>query len=150
MSGIFGIVSQENCIESLFYGTDYHSHLGTSYGGIVVLGDTFERRIHDLSQSQFKSKFSEDIYSLKGNMGIGVISDYDEQPIYINSKHGPFCLVTDGYIDNIHILTEKLLKKGISFSEVRHNRINSTELIGKLIIQGKNITDGIENSILTV
>lgn len=150
MSGMFGVVSEENCLESLFYGVDYHSHLGSSYGGIAVLGNTFERRIHDLSQSQFKSKFSEDMYNLKGNMSIGVISDKDEQPIYIHSKHGSFCLVTDGRIENVDVLAGKLLKKGISFSESRHDMTNMTELVGKLIIQGNNITDGIEKMFASI
>jgi len=150
MSGMFGVVSEENCIESLFYGIDYHSHLGSSYGGIAVLGDTFDRRIHDLSQSQFKSKFSEDMNNIKGNMGIGVISDKDVQPIYIHSKHGPFCLVTDGYIENVDMLAGKLLKKGISFSEARHEKTNMTELVGKLIIQGNNIADGIERMFASI
>ncbi len=150
MSGIFGVVSQENCTETLFYGVDYHSHLGSSFGGIAVLGETFERRIHDLSQSQFKSKFIEDLNTVKGNIGIGVISDKDEQPIYIHSKHGSFCLVTDGRIENIDILAGKLLKKGVSFSEARNERTNMTELVGKLIIQGNNIADGIEKMFASI
>ena len=77
MSGIYGVASKENCTEQLFYGVDYQSHLGTAYGGLAVLGDTFERQIHDVSQSQFKSKFIEDIGRLNGNKGIGVVSDYD-------------------------------------------------------------------------
>ncbi len=101
MSGIFGVVSKGNCAETLFYSTDYHSHLGTEYGGIAVLnGGDFTRQIHNLSQSQFKSKFYDDYESIKGNKGIGVISDYDEQPIYLNSRFGPFCVVTSGYVEN--------------------------------------------------
>ena len=98
MSGIFGVVSKTNCTEELFYGTDYHSHLGTEYGGIAVLGEDFSRQIHNLSQSQFKSKFFDDYSSMRGNKGIGVISDYDEQPIYLNSRFGPFCIVTSGFV----------------------------------------------------
>ena len=115
MSGIFGVVSRENCAEILFYGIDYHSHLGTEYGGIAVLGEDFSRQIHNLSQSQFKSKFCDDYENMKGNMGIGVISDFDEQPIYLNSKFGPFCIVTSGYIENAEDLTANLLQKGISY-----------------------------------
>ncbi len=144
MSGIFGVVSKKNCVESLFYGTDYHSHLGTEYGGIAVLGDTFTRQIHNLNQSQFKSKFYNDYKHINGNKGIGVISDYDEQPIYLNSKFGPFCIVTSGYVENAEEIAVKLLNKGISFSEVSQRAVNTPELIAKLINQGTDLIDGIE------
>ncbi|MGB2630916.1 MAG: amidophosphoribosyltransferase [Candidatus Omnitrophota bacterium] len=145
MSGIFGTISKGNCVELLMYGTDYHSHLGTEYGGIAVLGDDFKRQIHNISQSQFKSKFYEDCKNMKGNKGIGVISDSNEQPMYLNSKFGPFCIVTSGLVENSETLTEELLKKGISFSEVSKGGVNVTELIAKLINQGETIVDGIEN-----
>ena len=113
MSGIFGVVSKRNCAETLFYATDYHSHLGTEYGGIAVLGEDFTRQIHDLSQNQFKSKFYDDYKHITGNKGIGVISDYDEQPIYLSSKFGPFCIVTSGFVENAEQLANKLLKQGV-------------------------------------
>lgn len=144
MSGIFGIISKDDCAETLFYGTDYHSHLGTEYGGMAVLADEFTRQIHSLSQSQFKSKFYKDYKHMKGNKGIGVISDRDEQPIYLNSKFGPFCIVTSGFIENSKELTARLLNEGISFSEVTRGEVNSTELVAKLINQGDDIIDGIE------
>ncbi len=144
MSGIFGVVSKENCAEALFYGTDYHSHLGTEYGGIAVLSDGFVRQIHSLSQSQFKSKFYDDYHRLNGNKGIGVISDYDEQPIYLNSKFGPFCIVTSGFVENAEELTAQLLREGISFSEVSKRTVNTPELIAKLINKGDDLVDGIE------
>ncbi|MHC4739142.1 MAG: amidophosphoribosyltransferase [Planctomycetota bacterium] len=144
MSGIFGVVSKKNCVESLFYGTDYHSHLGTEYGGIAVLGDAFTRQIHNLNQSQFKSKFYDDYKNINGNKGIGVISDYDEQPIYLNSKFGPFCIVTSGFVENAEEIAVKLLNKGISFSEVSQRAVNTPELIAKLINQGTDLIDGIE------
>ena len=144
MSGIFGVVSKKNCAETLFYGTDYHSHLGTEYGGIAVLGDDFTRQIHSLSQSQFKSKFFDDYEKINGNKGIGVISDYEEQPIYLKSKFGPFCIVTSGFVENADKLAAKLLKEGISFSEVSRRSVNTTELIAKLINQGRDLVDGIE------
>ena len=144
MSGIFGVVSKKDCVEILFYGTDYHSHLGTEYGGMAVLGDEFARQIHNISQSQFKSKFYEDYQRMKGNKGIGVISACDEQPIYLNSKFGPFCIVTNGLIENTQELADKLLAKGISFSEVSKGVVNETELVAKLISQGESIIDGIE------
>ena len=144
MSGIFGVVSKGNCVETLFYGTDYHSHLGTEFGGMVVLGEEFTRHIRDVSQSQFKSKFYDDYRHMKGNKGIGVVSASDEQPIYLNSKFGPFSIVTNGIVENADDLTAKLLTKGISFSEVGSNGVNATELIAKLISQGSNLIDGIE------
>ncbi|MCK4261849.1 amidophosphoribosyltransferase, partial [bacterium] len=144
MSGIFGVVSREDCIEALFYGTDYHSHLGTEYGGMAVLGEDFARQIHNISQTQFKSKFYEDSKRMKGNKGIGVISTFDEQPIYLNSKFGPFCIVTNGLVENVEELAAGLLKKGISFSEVGKGTVNVTELVAKLISQGKDLVDGIE------
>ena len=144
MSGIFGVVSKENCTETLFYGTDYHSHLGTEYGGIAVLGEGFTRQIHSVNQSQFKAKFYDDYRNIKGNKGIGVISDYDEQPIYLNSRFGPFCIVTSGFIENAEELVSTLLKKGVSFSEVSKRAVNTPELIAKLINQGSDLIDGIE------
>jgi amidophosphoribosyltransferase len=144
MSGIFGVVSKASCAETLFYGTDYHSHLGTEYGGIAVLGDSFTRRIHSLSQSQFKSKFYDDYEGIDGSKGIGVISDLEEQPIYLNSRFGPFCIVTSGFVDNIEELAKKLLKEGVSFTEVGKRKVNTTELIAKLINQGKDLVNGIE------
>ena len=145
MSGIFGVVSQKDCAWPLFYGTDYHSHLGTEYGGMAVLGEEgFSRQIHNISQSQFKSKFFEDYREMKGSKGIGVISDYDEQPIFLDSKFGPFCIVTTGYIENKDYLKEYLFTKGISFSEVSPGGVNVTELIAKLISLGDSLIDGIE------
>ena len=144
MSGIFGVASKKDCAEILFYGTDYHSHLGTEYGGMAVLGRDFSRHIHNISQTQFKSKFYEDYKKMRGNRGIGVISALEEQPIYLKSKFGPFCVVTNGYIENAEALADGLLKKGISFSEVSKGPVNATELIAKLITQGNTIVDGIE------
>lgn len=144
MSGIFGAVSKDNCSEILFHGTDYHSHLGTEYGGMAVLGEDFQRQIHNITQGQFKAKFYEDHRRMKGTKGIGVISDSNEQPIYLNSRFGPFCIVTSGLIENREELANNLLEKGISFSEVSKGAVNVTELIAKLVNQGSDIVDGIE------
>ncbi|MFH1665668.1 MAG: amidophosphoribosyltransferase [Candidatus Omnitrophota bacterium] len=145
MSGIFGVVSEKgDCAETLLYGTDYHSHLGTEYGGIAVLGKNFQRQIHSISQSQFKSKFYEDCKNMSGNKGIGVISDSNEQPMYLNSRFGPFCIVTSGLIENSEELVDKLLKEGISFSEMTDKAVNITELIAKMINRGTDLIDGIE------
>jgi len=145
MSGIAGVVSKKDCAQTLFYATDYHSHLGTEYGGMAVLGEKgFVRRIHNISESQFKSKFSEDNGAMRGTKGIGVISDSDEQPIYLNSRFGPFCVVAMGLIENKDELKEILFKKGVSFSEVTKGEVNVSELIAKLICLGDNLVDGIE------
>ncbi len=144
MSGLFGVVSKGDCSEILLFGTDYHSHLGTQFGGVAVLGDDFVRQIHNISQSQFKSKFYDDCLRMKGNKGIGVISALDEQPIYLNSKFGPFCIVSDGFIDNAGELTSELLSRGISFSEFGGGAVNMTELVAKLITTGDDLIDGIE------
>ena len=144
MSGIFGVVSKKECVDVLFYGTDYHSHLGTEYGGMAVLGKDFTRQIHKISQSQFKSKFFDDYQHMKGNKGIGVISAFEEQPMYLNSRFGPFCIVTNGFIENIPELIAGLFRKGVSFAEVSRGEVNSTELIAKLISQGDDLVDGIE------
>jgi len=145
MSGIFGVVAKGNCNEYLYYGTDYHSHLGTQFAGLAVWTEQgLVRRIHDIRGSQFKTKFYEDYKKMPGDKGIGVISARDEQPILINSKFGPFALVTNGFIDNAQDLANQLYKEGQSFSEVSDGKINLTELVAKLIIKGKDIIDGIE------
>ncbi len=93
MSGVFGVVSEKNCVSDLFYGVDYQSHLGTQYGGIAILcGKRIYRQIHDISQSQFKSKFFEDYKKAEGKYGIGVISDSDAQPMFLNTKFGSFAM----------------------------------------------------------
>ncbi|MGE4357917.1 MAG: amidophosphoribosyltransferase [Candidatus Omnitrophota bacterium] len=147
MSGIFGVISQNDCQEILYHGIDYHSHLGTEYGGIAILGKDkeFKRQIHNISYSQFKAKFYEDIKSVKGNKGIGVISSLDEQPIYLRAKLGTFCIVTNGFIDNKEHLASYLMDKGISFSETSKGTINETELVAKLVSLGDDIVNGIEN-----
>lgn len=144
MSGIFGVVSKGDCAEVLLYGIDYHSHLGTEYGGMAVFGKDFSRQIHDISQTQFKSKFFEDSRKMKGNKGIGVISAFEEQPIYLDCKFGPFCAVTNGFIENKDKLARDAMKRGHSFSEVSKGGVNATELIAKLISEGKDASDGIE------
>jgi amidophosphoribosyltransferase len=144
MSGIFGVASKKDCTKILFYGTDYHSHLGTEFGGMAVLGEDFTRQIHNVSQSQFKSKFFDDVLTMKGNKGIGVISDSDEQPIYVDSRFGPFCIVTTGLIGNKEKLKQQLFAKSVSFSEYSKGGVNATELVAKLITMGDSLVDGIE------
>jgi len=145
MSGIFGVVSQKDCVEDLFYGTDYHSHLGTEFAGLAVYSEgKISRKIHDIRGTQFKAKFYDDYKKLSGNMGIGVISSRDEQPIYVNSKFGPFAIATTGFIDNAEELAYELYKKGQSFSEITDGKINLVELVSKLILQKDTLLEGIE------
>jgi amidophosphoribosyltransferase len=146
MSGLFGIVSNDNCITSLYYGTDYHSHLGTEYGGIAFIDENGMpvKKIHDISNSQFKSKFYEGSDKINSNLGIGVISDKDAQPLSFESKFGSFAICVAGLVTNKDGLAETLIKKGIPFSELDRGEINTTELVAHLINQGSSIVDGIE------
>jgi len=144
MSGLFGIVATGDCTEKLFYGTDYHSHLGTEVAGLAVLGEYFQHRIHSLTNSQFKSRFAEEITKMSGHSGIGVISDSNTQPFVVSSRVGDFALVTAGLITNVDRLAHELLTTGHSFAEVARGRINPTELVAKIISSGKNLTDGIK------
>ena len=147
MSGLFGVVSNKNCISSLYYGTDYHSHLGTEYGGIAFIdkktGNPI-KKIHDISNSQFKSKFYEGSNQIKSYMGIGIISDKDPQPLSFESKFGTFAICCAGLITNKDELAKKLINKGLTFSEIDQGDINTTELVAHLINQGETIIDGIE------
>ncbi len=145
MSGIFGIVSRKDCSEELFYGTDYLSHLGTEYGGLVVFGEKIVRKIHTLRQSQFKSKFYDDHKDMRGNSGLGVVSAKEVQPVCLDSKFGPFCICMTGLIQNAEELADELHKKGISFSEITETGVNSTELVAKLIAEGETIIEGINH-----
>ncbi len=147
MSGLFGVVSKDNCRKLLFYGVDYHSHLGTERGGLAVLdkkNKKIYRKIHDITQSQFKSKFFDDYKDMVGNSGIGVISDSDSQPIIISSSFGTFAIATAGLVDNSEELAFELQNEGLSFTEMDDGKINSTEVVGKLITRGENIIHGIE------
>lgn len=149
MSGIVGIVSQRNCKEDLFYGTDYQSHLGTEFGGIAIF-DNFDnvlkRKIHNIRKAQFKSKFAEDtdFLAMKGNKGIGVISDKDPQPVMTKLKFGEFAICGAGYINNLEKLVNELLQENVVFSEISDGEVNQIELAAKLINQGKDLVEGIK------
>ncbi len=146
MGGFFGVASRQACITDLFYGTDYHSHLGTRRGGMATYdGENFARSIHNLENSYFRTKFESDLEKFTGNSGIGVISDTDPQPIVINSHLGRFAIVTVALINNIAELEEELLKKQIHFSELSSGKTNPTELVALLINQKKNFVEGIQN-----
>lgn len=145
MGGLFGVVSDSDCLKDLFYGTDYHSHLGTSRGGLAVKNSGgFQRFIKDIRTAQFRSKFEKDIKKMHGNKGIGVISDFDDQPLIINSHLGVFAIVTVGKINNLEDLSKEALKNGSHFSEMHGSEINPTEMIATLISQGESFEDGIQ------
>ena len=146
MSGFFGIVSKTDCVNELYFGTDYHSHLGTRRGGMVLKNeDGFTRFIHDISNTQFRSKFETDILQMKGNQGIGVISDYEDQPLIIGSHLGVYAIVTVGIVNNVEQLLQKAyVKRNIHFSEMSGGEINQTELIATLINQESSFEAGIQ------
>lgn len=146
MGGFFGVVKHDDCVNDLFYGTDYNSHLGTKRAGIATLHNgQFSRQIHSIDNSYFRTKFEADLDNFEGDMGIGVISDTDAQPIIINSRLGKFALVTVAKINNIKELEKELLEAGRHFCEHSYDTLNPTELIGALISEGENYVEGIEN-----
>jgi amidophosphoribosyltransferase len=148
MSGFFGVASQHDCVTDLFYGTDYHSHLGTRRGGMAVSGDgDIQRIIHDISTSQFRSKFQTDVLTMKGKLGIGVISDYEDQPLIIGSHLGTYAIVTIGMIKNLpELAAAAFVKNHVHFSEMSGGEINPTELVATLINGEATFEDGIRKA----
>jgi amidophosphoribosyltransferase len=148
MGGIFGVCLQNECVMDLFFGTDYHSHLGTRRGGMAVYdGQHFSRTIHNIENSPFRTKFESDISDLKGNIGIGCISDSGPQPILLSTRIGVFAVVTVGRIINEKRLTEELISTDNAyFSELSGGMINDTELAASLICRKDSIADGIEHA----
>ena len=152
MSGFFGVASKDDCVLELFYGVDYHSHLGTRRGGMAVYGEHgFDRAIHNIENTPFRTKFDGDVGSMKGNMGIGCISDYEPQPLLIQSHHGSFAIVTVGKINNEEELLEKVFEEGHShFQEMSGGKINATELVASLICKKETLVEGIRYAQETV
>ncbi|WP_099465007.1 MULTISPECIES: amidophosphoribosyltransferase [Parabacteroides] len=145
MGGFFGTISKSACATDLFYGTDYNSHLGTRRGGMVTLHNgVFRRSIHNLENSYFRTRFESELDKFEGNSGIGIISDTDPQPIFINSHLGKYAVVTVAKVNNLKELEVELLERGRHFSELSSGSINQTELISLLISEGKTFVDGIE------
>jgi amidophosphoribosyltransferase len=146
MSGFFGCVSRNECVNEVFYGTDYHSHLGTKRAGMAFYtGKKFVRSIHSLENGYFRNKFEDDLPKFgESQMGIGVISDCESQPITITSHLGRYAVVTVARIENIEELTEKMLEKRMHFAELSSSNINATELVAMLIGMGDSIKEGIE------
>ncbi len=146
MGGFFGTISKKDCVNDLFYGTDYHSHLGTRKGGMAVLNSGgFVRKIHNIENSYFRTKFEPDMNEFKGNSGIGVISDTESQPILINSHLGKFAIVTVGKIANMKELERDTLRKKWHFSETGEEGINPSELVAMLINEEDTFINGIKN-----
>ena len=147
MAGFFGTISQTSCVTDVFYGTDYHSHLGTRRAGMATYDKEkgFKRSIHNISNSYFRTKFEHELGEFAGNAGIGIISDTDAQPLLINSHLGRFAISTIGKINNQDDLVAHLLEQNMHLTEFSSGKVNPTELVGLLIVQGKDFVDGIEN-----
>ena len=146
MSGFFGCISKNECTNDLFYGTDYNSHLGTSVGGMCVLNkEGFVRAIHSLKNDYFRSKFEAELNKLRGYSGIGIISDWEAQPIIVHSHLGKFALTMVGKVINLVELTDRALKKGMHFSEIAGKGINQTELVSMLIAEEESFESDIRN-----
>ena len=147
MGGLFGVVTREDCIQDLFFGTDYHSHLGTKRGGLAVKGSNrLKSVIRNIENAQFKSKLEDDLPKLHGSRGIGVISDYEDQPLIIGSHLGTYAIVTVGKINNLDELSKRASWKGVHFSEMSRGGINPTELVATLINEGSTFAEGIQNA----
>ena len=113
MGGLFGVASKGDCLFDLFFGTDYHSHLGTRRGGMAVYGENgFDRAIHNIENTPFRTKFDRDMQEMKGNLGVGCISDYEPQPLLVRSHHGTFAITTVGRINNAKELTKQIFDRG--------------------------------------
>ena len=147
MGGMFGVVSRKDCVTDLFFGIDYHSHLGTKKGGIAVYGKNgFNRAIHNISNSPFRTKFENDIKEMSGKMGIGCISDNEPQPLLINCRLGSYAIVSVGRVANMEELIQDAFDNGHThFLEMSGGEVNQTELIAAMINQKDTYVDGIIN-----
>ena len=149
MGGVFGVVSRENCVTDLFFGVDYHSHLGTRRGGMAVSSAQtgFERAIHNIENTPFRTKFERDVGEMAGHMGIGCISDTDPQPLIVRSHLGNYAITTVGRINNLEELVKQAFANGSShFLEMSGGRVNATELTACLINQKDSIPEGIRHA----
>lgn len=148
MGGVFGVVSQSDCVADVFFGTDYHSHLGTKNGGMCLLGEHgFMRQIHSIAESPFRSRFRDDLSNFRGNFGIGAISDGDPQPLTVRNKFGHWAITTVGRINNKEELVGELIREGNDhFMTKSSGDINNTELIAALVSTGDDLVEGIVNA----
>src|SRR5699024_6432527 len=146
LGGFFGVVSKNDCVMDLFFGVDYHSHLGTRRGGMAVYSDEgFERAIHNIENSPFRTKFEKDAGEMHGNMGIGCISDYEPQPLIVRSHLGNYAITTVGRINNEKELVEKALDhSGRHFLEMSGGKVNATELVASIINEKEDLVSGLQ------
>ncbi len=146
MGGFFGVASREDCVFDLFYGIDYHSHLGTRRAGIAVYSDEngFDKAIHNIENAPFRTKFSSESNSMHGTYGVGCISDYEAQPILVRSHHGTYAITTVGKISNADDIVNDILKGHTHFFEMQNGAINQTELVAAIINQKDNFIEGIQ------
>ncbi len=145
MGGYFGVASKSDCVFDLFYGIDYHSHLGTRRAGMAVYSeeDGFDKAIHNIENSPFRTKFSSEANTMHGTLGIGCISDFEAQPVLVRSHHGTFAITAIGRINNIEEISERIIGDHVHFFEMRNGEINPTELVAAIINQKENFIDGI-------
>ena len=146
MGGFFGAVSKEDCVFDLFFGVDYHSHLGTRRAGLAVYDEEngFDKAIHNIENAPFRTKFTKESNEMHGNMGIGCISDYEAQPILVRSHHGTFAIATVGKVNNSDEIVDDIIKGNTHFFEMHGGDINQTELIAAIINQKENFIEGIK------
>ncbi|MDO4453243.1 MAG: amidophosphoribosyltransferase [Eubacteriales bacterium] len=146
MGGFFSVASKQDCVFDLFFGTDYHSHLGTRRGGLAVYGENgFDRAIHNIENSPFRTKFEKDVNKMEGYMGVGCISDYEPQPLLVRSHHGTYAITTVGKINNTEEIVKKIFQFGHThFLEMSGGDINPTELVAAIINQKENLVEGIQ------
>ena len=146
MGGFFSVASKQDCVFDLFFGTDYHSHLGTRRGGLAVYGENgFDRAIHNIENSPFRTKFEKDVNKMEGYMGVGCISDYEPQPLLVRSHHGTYAITTVGKINNTEEIVKNIFQSGHThFLEMSGGDINPTELVAAIINQKENLVEGIQ------
>jgi len=146
MGGFFGVASKEDCVFDLFFGIDYHAHLGTRRAGMAVYdkNNGFDKAIHNIENAPFRTKFSKESNEMHGNLGIGCISDFEAQPILVRSHHGTFAITTVGKINNANEIVDKIIKSNVHFFEMQNGEINPTELVAAIINQKDNFIDGIK------
>ncbi|MGQ9859596.1 MAG: amidophosphoribosyltransferase [Thermodesulfobacteriota bacterium] len=144
MGGFFAVASKKDCVSDLFFGTDYHSHLGTRRAGMATLDSGgFTRFIHNIENAQFRSKFQDELDKMRGPMGIGIISDHEDQPLIIGSHLGTYAIVTVGLVRNLEVLAKEAFGKGMHFSEMVKGEVNPTEVVASLVDMGSSFAEGI-------
>lgn len=145
MGGFFATASKEDCVFDLFYGVDYHSHLGTRRAGMAVFSEEngFDKAIHNIENAPFRTKFTKESNEMHGTLGIGCISDFEAQPILVRSHHGTFAVTTVGKINNADEIVDQIIKTNTHFFEMQNGEINQTELVAAIINQKDNFIDGI-------